>query len=245
VSGEGIVLLRVERLRSIAPRVVALDFAAAGTDLPHWRPGQFLSVQVPRRDGGRLSRAYSLHGLPGDGAGPRLVVEQHEGGVAGPWLAARAAGDEVPVRGPLGGFGLVPEPLRCARALFAGEASGVVPLLAMARAWLGAPQAPAAGTLPRRAAFVSWSPLPDLDLAGLAREELASVAAGVSLFQGVGGSLEGPLRSAIDALAAPPAPSGREIEIYVAGGGAAIAAVWDLAAPLALSPARIRQEKFW
>jgi ferredoxin-NADP reductase len=111
------------------PRVHTLEL-----DVPDWpghRAGQHLDVRLTAEDGYQAQRSYSIASAPGDGVA--LTVERLEDGEVSPYLVDEAReGDQVEVRGPIGGYfvwdGDEPEPV----FLVAGG-SGVVPLMAMAR----------------------------------------------------------------------------------------------------------------
>lgn len=59
--------LAVTRRTQVAPDAVSFTLAdPTGADLPAFRPGQYISVQVPLSDGARQIRQYSLIGSPED-----------------------------------------------------------------------------------------------------------------------------------------------------------------------------------
>ena len=103
-------------------------------DVPVWpghRAGQHLDVRLTAEDGYQAQRSYSIASAPGDGVA--LTVERLEDGEVSPYLVDQAReGDQLEVRGPIGGYfvwdGDEPEPV-----LLVAGGSGVVPLMAMAR----------------------------------------------------------------------------------------------------------------
>jgi ferredoxin-NADP reductase len=111
------------------PRVRTLEL-----DVPGWaghRAGQHLDVRLTAEDGYTAQRSYSIASAPGDGVA--LTVERLDDGEVSPYLVDEAAeGDQLEVRGPVGGYfvwdGEDPEPV-----LLVAGGSGVVPLMAMAR----------------------------------------------------------------------------------------------------------------
>jgi ferredoxin-NADP reductase len=111
------------------PRVRTLELG-----VPGWqghRAGQHLDVRLTAEDGYQAQRSYSIASAPGDGVA--LTVERLEDGEVSPYLVDEAhEGDQVEVRGPIGGYfvwdGDEPEPV-----LLVAGGSGVVPLMAMAR----------------------------------------------------------------------------------------------------------------
>ncbi|GGT28687.1 ferredoxin reductase [Nonomuraea spiralis] len=104
-------------------------------DVPGWpghRAGQHVDVRLTADDGYQATRAYSLAGAPGER--PALTVARVEGGEVSPYLVDVAGpGDQVEVRGPIGGYFVwEPTPERRPLLLVAGG-SGVVPLRSMLR----------------------------------------------------------------------------------------------------------------
>jgi ferredoxin-NADP reductase len=145
------------------PRVRTLEL-----DVPGWlghRAGQHLDVRLTAEDGYQAQRSYSIASAPGDGV--VLTVERLEDGEVSPYLVDDAReGDQVEVRGPIGGYfvwdGDEPEPV-----LLVAGGSGVVPLMAMARQ-----RARVGARAPMRLLFSSRT-LDDV----IYREELGELAA--------------------------------------------------------------------
>ena len=97
---------------------------------PH-RAGQHYVVRLTAPDGYTASRSYSVASAPDGSAEVELTVERLEGGEVSSFLHDDVVvGDELEVRGPIGGWfvwdGDSP-------ALLLGGGSGVVPLRAMLR----------------------------------------------------------------------------------------------------------------
>ncbi len=115
--------------RRETPRVVSLTFA-----LPRWTahlPGQHYDVRLTAPDGYTAQRSYSVASSPLDEGGVQLTVDRLEDGEVSPYLTEVVQeGDQVELRGPLGGYfvwrGQAP-------LLLVGGGSGVVPLMAMLR----------------------------------------------------------------------------------------------------------------
>jgi ferredoxin-NADP reductase len=101
--------------------------------VPGWtghRPGQHVDVRLTAPDGYTAQRSYSIASAPAPGT-VELVVDRLPDGEVSPYLTeVLRPGDELEVRGPLGGYfvwdGTEPGPLQ----LVAGG-SGVVPFLSM------------------------------------------------------------------------------------------------------------------
>ena len=228
--------LRVLSRRPLSGSVVELGFTAPLDEPILWKPGQFLTIHGEVGDGRTINRAYSI--LAGRSGGIRLWVEVHSSGVVGPWLAARQVGDEVEVGGPHGGFGLVPEPIRAQRALFVGEVTGIVPLLSMVCAHHFAPNQVARLLLLVPSAAFDLEEATRRELDGRLNSDSCTFTASPSVT-----ALPDLLNSEPilpPPLAGPPGP-----DLYLAGSGSLLAAAWDLATKRGISPARIRQEKFW
>ncbi len=95
--------------------------------------GQHVDVRLTAADGYRAMRSYSIASAPGDARTIELAIERLGDGEVSPFFHdVVAVGDEIELRGPLGGYFLWPStdhgPL-----LLAGGGSGVVPLMAMIR----------------------------------------------------------------------------------------------------------------
>jgi ferredoxin-NADP reductase len=111
------------------PRVRSLEL-----DVPGWaghRAGQHVDVRLTAEDGYQAERSYSIGSAPGNGL--ELTVERLEDGEVSPYLVDEAReGDQLEVRGPIGGY-FVWEADDPESILLVAGGSGVVPLMAMAR----------------------------------------------------------------------------------------------------------------
>jgi ferredoxin-NADP reductase len=113
------------------PTVRTLSLRVPGW--PGHRPGQHLDVRLTAPDGYRAQRSYSI-ATPADGERLDIAVERLEKGEVSPYLNGELrAGDQLELRGPIGGY-FVWEPSDDRPVLLVGGGSGVVPLMAMARA---------------------------------------------------------------------------------------------------------------
>jgi ferredoxin-NADP reductase len=112
-------------------------------DVPEWsghRAGQHVDVRLTAEDGYQAQRSYSIASAPDD---ERLVltVERLDDGEVSPYLVEELRpGDELELRGPIGGFFVWEEPLGGPLVLIGGG-SGVVPLRAMLRHWVAGERA--------------------------------------------------------------------------------------------------------
>jgi ferredoxin-NADP reductase len=104
-------------------------------ELPDWaghRAGQHVDVRLTAEDGYQAQRSYSIASAPEDGH-LALTVERLDDGEVSPYLVdVLRPGDELELRGPVGGYFVWEESLGGPLVLIAGG-SGVVPLRAMLR----------------------------------------------------------------------------------------------------------------
>jgi ferredoxin-NADP reductase len=107
-------------------------------DPPNWpghRAGQHVDVRLTAEDGYQAERSYSIASAPEDGH-VMLTVERLEDGEVSPYLVeVLQAGDELELRGPIGGYFVWEESLGGPLVLIGGG-SGIVPLRAMLRHWV-------------------------------------------------------------------------------------------------------------
>jgi ferredoxin-NADP reductase len=120
---------RVVAIRDETPRAKTFRFALDGPALH--RAGQHYIVRLTAEDGYTASRSYSVASPPDGSSEFELTVERLEGGEVSSFLHdVVEPGDEIEVRGPIGGWfvwdGDGP-------AVLVGGGSGVVPLMAMLR----------------------------------------------------------------------------------------------------------------
>ncbi len=112
------------------PRVKTIAF-----DVPDWpghRAGQHVDVRLTAEDGYQAQRSYSIASAP-DGTRIELTVERLDDGEVSPYLTDELRqGDQIELRGPVGGY-FVWEPGQGGPLLLVGGGSGVVPLMAMIR----------------------------------------------------------------------------------------------------------------
>jgi ferredoxin-NADP reductase len=114
------------------------DAVTLRLDVPDWPghlAGQHVDVRLTAEDGYRAQRSYSIAsppGAPGDRQLELTVVRLSAGEVS-PYLTTDLdVGDQLELRGPIGGY-FVWDPADRAPVLLVGGGSGVVPLVAMLR----------------------------------------------------------------------------------------------------------------
>jgi ferredoxin-NADP reductase len=104
-------------------------------DPPEWpghRAGQHVDVRLTAEDGYQAQRSYSIASAPED-EHLVLTIERLDDGEVSPYLTDELQpGDELELRGPIGGYFVWEEPLGGPLLLLAGG-SGIVPLRAMLR----------------------------------------------------------------------------------------------------------------
>ena len=104
-------------------------------EVPEWpghRAGQHVDVRLTAEDGYQSERSYSIASAPEE---PRLglTVERLKDGEVSPYLTEELrSGDQLELRGPIGGYFVWDVSLRGPLFLVAGG-SGIVPLMAMLR----------------------------------------------------------------------------------------------------------------
>ncbi|WP_250033355.1 ferredoxin reductase [Paractinoplanes maris] len=107
-------------------------------DVPDWPghlPGQHVDVRLTAEDGYSAQRSYSIASAwPEPGGKVELTVQRLDDGEVSPYLTDTVqAGDQIELRGPVGGW-FVWREKSTAPVVLLGGGSGVVPLMAMVRA---------------------------------------------------------------------------------------------------------------
>ena len=225
-------------LRDETPRVRTLL-----VDVPQWPghlPGQHVDVRLTAEDGYQAERSYSIASAPED-EHLALTIERIDDGEVSPYLADELRpGDELELRGPIGG----PFTWRAEDGgplLLLAGGSGLVPLMAMLR------HHEAAGSAADARLLVSARTRDDL----LYREELARHAAraGVRVqvtltreqpdgWDGHAGRVDAPM---LTTLGPPPEAHPRA---YVCGPTPFVEHAADLLVALGHDAAAIRTERF-
>jgi ferredoxin-NADP reductase len=106
-------------------------------EAPEWpghRAGQHVDIRLTAEDGYQAQRSYSIASAPEDDA-LELTVEELDDGEVSPYLAGELrAGDELELRGPVGGY-FVWDQGHGGPLMLVGGGSGIVPLRAILRHW--------------------------------------------------------------------------------------------------------------
>lgn len=122
---------KITRIEKRTPRVTSFFFLLSRPFA--YRAGQHVDVRLTAPDGYQARRSYSIASAPEAGATIELAIEKLDDGEVSPFFHEVAAvGDEIELRGPLGGHFVWSDseggPILCV-----GGGSGVVPLMAMVR----------------------------------------------------------------------------------------------------------------
>jgi ferredoxin-NADP reductase len=211
-------------------KTIVLDAA----DWPGHLAGQHVDVRLTADDGYQVQRSYSIASAPED-EHLVLTVEKLNDGEVSPYLTDELrAGDQLELRGPIGGYFVWQESLGGPLLLVAGG-SGVVPLRAMLRHH----RASGSG-VPARLLY-SARTLDDV----IYREELDGFDTAITLtreqperWMGHSGRVG---RELLADVAWPPAE--RPL-VYVCGPTGFVEAVADALLALGHDPTRIRTERF-
>jgi ferredoxin-NADP reductase len=122
----------VKSIRQETPRVKTFTLA-----LPHFTPhlaGQHYDLRLTAEGGYQAERSYSIASPPEQTGEIELTVELVEDGeVSGYLFDGVGVGDELELRGPIGGYFVWRGEPSAPPLLLVGGGSGVVPLMAMLR----------------------------------------------------------------------------------------------------------------
>jgi ferredoxin-NADP reductase len=109
-------------------RTIALELP----DWPGHRAGQHLDVRLTAEDGYSAERSYSIASAPGEA--PAITVERLDDGEVSPFLTEELRpGDEIEVRGPIGGYFVWAGDNANHPLLLVAGGSGIVPLRSILR----------------------------------------------------------------------------------------------------------------
>jgi len=230
-------LARVAELVDETPRCKSLVLEVP--DWPGHRAGQHVDVRLTAADGYQAERSYSIASAPED-THLALTVERLEDGEVSPYLTeVLRPGDELELRGPIGGY-FAWDSSQGGPLLMVAGGSGVVPFRAMLRHW-------AAGgrTVPVRLLYSSRT-LGDViyrnEFDRLAEEgaevELTLTRQWPADWQGHRGRVD---RDLLAAVAWSPE---REPLIYVCGPTPFVEAVAEALVDAGHKPGRIKTERF-
>jgi ferredoxin-NADP reductase len=213
-------------------------------DVPGWEThlaGQHVDVRLTAPDGYRTQRSYSIASAPAPGR-LEITVQRVRDGEVSPYLAGEArAGDQVELRGPIGGYFVwsppAPEPV-----LLVAGGSGVVPLMAMIRT-----RAAAASRVPFRLIYSVRTPADAIyaaELRGRVRDDNGLDVAYAYTRQAPHGWPGRIGRVDAAQLARDGWPVSLRPRAYVCGPTAFVETVADRLVDAGHAPAQIRTERF-
>ncbi|HEX9012570.1 MAG TPA: ferredoxin reductase [Anaerolineaceae bacterium] len=221
-------------------RVKTFTFA-----LPDWQPhraGQHYDLRLTAPDGYQAQRSYSIASPPEQAGQVALTVEKIDDGEVSAYMhEVMQPGDQIEMRGPIGGY-FVWEASLGGPLLLIGGGSGVVPLMAMIR------HREAAGSrVPTRLLYSVRSPDDVIYQEELGR--LASGRGGLDVlytytrsappgWQGYARRIDAPM------LAEALRPLGSSPRIYICGPTLLVENAADCLVQLGVPPAQIRTERF-
>jgi ferredoxin-NADP reductase len=201
------------------------------TDWPGHRAGQHVDVRLTAEDGYQAQRSYSIASAPED-EHLVLTVERLDDGEVSPYLTETVQpGDDLELRGPIGGYFVWEESLG-GPLLLVGGGSGVVPLRAMLRYHRAVES-----DLPAR---LLYSARTQADL--IYPQELAGFETTITLtreqWQGRTGRVD---RALLEEIAW---PATEHPLVYVCGPTGFVEAVADALVALGHDASRVRTERF-
>jgi ferredoxin-NADP reductase len=233
-------IARVTALKLETPMVKTLTLA-----LPRWVPhraGQHYDVRLVAPDGYEAQRSYSVASAPEMEGAIELTVERLDDGEVSAYLTeVLVVGDEVEVRGPIGGYFVWDVGMGGPLLLVAGG-SGVVPLMAMLRH-----RSAAQATTPMRLLYSVSTPSSviyreELDMLTAARAGVEVVYTFTRLqppgWHGYARRIDGVM------LAEVSRPFASGLLAYVCGPTLMVEASANALVELGVAPERIRTERF-
>lgn len=115
------------------PDVKTFQFIAKDQCLFHFKPGQFIGIQL-EIDGERHNRSYTIASSPTRPHLLELTIKLDPSGAVSPWLHQNVKkGTELEFRGPAGRFNNLD--IESDKVLLISAGSGITPMMSMARFW--------------------------------------------------------------------------------------------------------------
>jgi ferredoxin-NADP reductase len=225
--------------RTETPTAVTLVFEVEGW--PGHRAGQHVDLRLTAEDGYQASRSYSIASPPEDGT-VSLTVERLDDGEVSPYLVdVMEPGDELELRGPVGGW-FVWEVEDGGPVLLVAGGSGIVPLMAMLRHRAARKSSTSARLL------VSARTLGDL-IYGRELGELEAAGGGLGVFVTLTRSAppdwDGYTRRVDPEMLAEVAwPAAEQPRVYVCGPTSFVESAADALVALGHDPGQVRTERF-
>lgn len=203
-------------------------------------PGQHVDVRLTAEDGYSTQRSYSIASAPEPGSDRiELTVQQVSDGEVSPYLAEDlAVGDQIELRGPVGGW-FVWRPEQTEPVLLVAGGSGVVPLMAMIRT-----RRTTGNRAPFRLLCSVRAPEDRMYLDELRRGDPGLDTTFLYTRKAPDGWRRPPGRLTAEDLAATGWPADFNPAVYVCGPTGFVEHAADLLVELGHDPAQIRTERF-
>jgi ferredoxin-NADP reductase len=213
-------------------------------DVPGWPghlPGQHVDVRLTAEDGYSVQRSYSISSAP-DGERIELSVQRVADGEVSPYLCdVLSPGDQIELRGPVGGWFVWRAADQAPVTLVAGG-SGIAPLMAMIRT-----RAAEGSRVPFRLIYSVRTP-EDVyyadELRRRAREDAGLDVHLVHTRQAPEGSAQPPGRLGLATLNTHAWPADFTPNVFVCGPTGFVETVSDIFVALGHDPRRVRTERF-
>lgn len=123
--------LRIVRIERQTPRVKSVFLS--GPEAIRFLPGQHVTLRLTSESGHSAQRSYSIASAPEASTAIELAIERLDNGEVSPWFHDVAAvGDEIEIRGPVGGH-FVWSVEQGGPLLLVAGGSGIAPLMSMIR----------------------------------------------------------------------------------------------------------------
>ena len=213
--------------------------------LPKWmahQPGHHYDVRLTAPDGYKTERSYSVASEPERVGEVELTVERIEGGEVSPYLHdVVVPGDQIELRGPVGGY-FVWNVALGGPLMLVGGGSGVVPLMAMLRH-----RSAQQSMIPARLLYSSRTSddvIYKSELDRLARDDRGLEVAFAFTRQTPAGWTGYRRRIDPAMLSEVMKPLGKTVRTYVCGPTLLVEAVADALVQMGLPPQQIRTERF-
>jgi ferredoxin-NADP reductase len=230
----------VQAIRVETPRVKTFTLA-----LPDWSPhraGQHYDLRLTAPDGYQAQRSYSIASNPEKTADIELTIERLEDGEVSSYMHdVLVVGDQVELRGPIGGY-FVWEAGQSSPLLLIAGGSGIVPLMAMIRH-----RSAAGSTVPTRLLFSSRT-FEDI-IYRQELEKLSNVRSGLEVFHTLTRSqppdwVGYARRIDLQMLANVAKPLGNDLQAFICGPTPLVEAAANGLVSLGIPADRVRTERF-
>ncbi len=234
---------QIATVREIRPETARVK--SLRLQLPDWsahQPGQHYDIRLTAPDGYQAQRSYSIASGPERAGMIDLTVERIDDGEVSPYLHdVLMPGDQVEVRGPIGGY-FVWQVAHGGPLLLVGGGSGVVPLMAMIRH-----RTATGSTIPTRLLYSSRTPEDVIYSAEL--DKLQAANSGLAVFHTF--TRRQPARwtgysRRIDRqmLQEVMQPLGMAAKVFICGPTLLVEAAANGFVEIGIPPARVRTERF-